>query len=101
MVIRTKGFPRWHSGKESACQKKKKKNLPVDAGDTEMQVQSPNREGRLEKEMATHDRILAWEIPWIEGLSGLQSTKSQSWTRFSKTECMHAPTHTHTHTRTK
>ena len=76
--------------------KKKKKNLPVDAGDTEMQVQSPNREGRLEKEMATHYRILAWEIPWIEGLSGLQSTKSQSWTRFSKTECMHAPTHTHT-----
>ena len=98
MVIRTKGFPRWHSGKESACQKKKK-NLPVDAGDTEMQVQSPNREGRLEKEMATHYRILAWEIPWIEGLSGLQSTKSQSWTRFSKTECMHAPTHTHTRTK--
>ena len=26
MVIRTKGFPRWHSGKESACPKKKKES---------------------------------------------------------------------------
>ena len=24
----------------------------------------------LEKEMATHSRILAWEIPWTEGLQG-------------------------------
>ena len=72
------------------------KNLPVDAGDTEMQVQSPNREDPLEKEMATRYSILAWEIPWTEGLGGLQSTKSQSWTRLSKTECTHAPTHTHT-----
>ena len=27
----------------------------------------------LEKEMATHSTILAWEIPWIEELGGLQS----------------------------
>jgi len=27
----------------------------------------------LEKEMATHSRILAWEIPWTEEPGGLQS----------------------------
>ena len=26
----------------------------------------------LEKEMATHSSILAWEIPWTEELDGLQ-----------------------------
>ena len=29
-------------------------------------VQSLCREDLLEKEMATHSRILAWEIPWTE-----------------------------------
>ena len=29
-------------------------------------VQSLGREDLLEKEMATHSRILAWEIPWME-----------------------------------
>ena len=28
----------------------------------------------MEKEMATHSRILAWKIPWTEELGGLQST---------------------------
>ena len=32
----------------------------------EMQVQSLGREDLLEKEMATHSNILAWEIPWTE-----------------------------------
>ena len=27
----------------------------------------------LEKEMATHSSILAWRIPWLEELGGLQS----------------------------
>ena len=27
----------------------------------------------MEKEMATHSRILAWEIPWTEDPGGLQS----------------------------
>ena len=27
--------------------------------------------------MATHSSILAWEIPWIEEPSGLQSMESQ------------------------
>ena len=29
-------------------------------------VQSLGRENPLEKEMATHSSILAWEIPWTE-----------------------------------
>ena len=35
-------------------------------------VQSLGREDILEKEMATHSSILAWKIPWIEELGGLQ-----------------------------
>ena len=31
----------------------------------------------LEKEMATHSSILAWRIPWMEELGGLQSMGSQ------------------------
>ena len=30
-----------------------------------------------EKEMATHSKILAWEIPWTEEPGGLQFTGSQ------------------------
>ena len=37
-----------------------------------MQVQSLGQEVPLEKEMATHSGILAWEIPWTEELGGLQ-----------------------------
>ena len=36
-------------------------------------VQSLGREDPLEKEMATHSSILAWEIPWKEEPGGLQS----------------------------
>ena len=50
------------------------KNLPASAGDTGLIPES----GRsLEKEMATHSSILAWEIPWAEELGGLQSMGSQ------------------------
>ena len=50
------------------------KNLPASAGDTGLIPES----GRsLEKEMATHSSILAWEIPWTEELGGLQSMGSQ------------------------
>ena len=34
-------------------------------------------EDPLEKEMATHSSILAWEIPWTEEPGGLQSMRSQ------------------------
>ena len=42
-----------------------------------MQVQSLGWEDLLEKEMATHSSILAWEIPWTEAPGGLQSMESQ------------------------
>ena len=46
------GLPRWLSGKEPACQMQ------------EMRVWSLGRGDTLEKEMAAHSSILAWEIPW-------------------------------------
>ena len=36
-------------------------------------VRSLDQEDPLEKEMATHSRILAWEIPWTEEPGWLQS----------------------------
>jgi len=43
----------------------------------ETQVQLLGREDPLEKEMATHSRILAWRIPWTEDPGGLQSMELQ------------------------
>ena len=43
----------------------------------EMWVQFPCWEDPLEKEAATPSSILAWEIPWMEELGGLQSMGSQ------------------------
>ena len=40
-------------------------------------VQSLGQEDSLEKEMASHPSILAWEIPWTEKPGGLQSMGSQ------------------------
>ena len=40
-------------------------------------VQSLVREDPLEKEMAIHSSTLAWEIPWMEELGGLQSVGLQ------------------------
>ena len=40
-------------------------------------VQSLNQEDPLEKEIATHSNILAWEIPWTEEPGGLQPMDSQ------------------------
>ena len=40
-------------------------------------VRSLGWEDPLEKEMATHFSILAWEIPWTEKPGVLQSTGSQ------------------------
>ena len=39
-------------------------------------VQSPGWEDSLEKEMATHSRILVWKIPWTKELDRLQSMGS-------------------------
>jgi len=40
-------------------------------------VPSLSQEDPVEKEMATHTSILAWEIPWTEELGRLQSLGSQ------------------------
>ena len=40
-------------------------------------IRSLGREDPLEKEMATHSRILAWRIPWTEEPAGLQAMGSQ------------------------
>ena len=41
-------------------------------------VRSLGWEDPLEKEMATHSSILAWEIPWTEEADGLLSMGSQN-----------------------
>ena len=43
----------------------------------ETQVQCLGQEDPLEKEIATHSSILAWEIPWTEEPGRLQSVWSQ------------------------
>ena len=43
------------------------KNLPANAGDVGL---IPSREDALEKGMATHSSILAWDIPWTEESGG-------------------------------
>ena len=51
------------------------KNVPAMQ---ETQVQSLGQEDSLEKGMATHSSILAWEIPWTEEPgTKLQSLESQ------------------------
>ena len=58
-------------GKESSCNSR-------DTGDA---GSIAGLEGPLEKEMATHSSILAWEIPWTEEPGGLQSRGLQkTWT---------------------
>ena len=42
------------------------KNLLTSAGDVRYPSLISGREDPLEKEMATHSNILAWEIPWTE-----------------------------------
>ena len=48
----------------------------------ETRVQFLGREDPLEKEMATHSSILAWEIPWAEKSDGLpfMGVPKESWT---------------------
>ena len=53
------------------------KNLPANAGDARVWVQSLGRQDPLEKGMATHSGILAWRIPWTEEPVRLQSIGSQ------------------------
>ena len=55
-LIKVWGLPWWFSGEESVCL---------------------GREDPLEKKMAMHSNILAWEIPWTEDPGRLQSMGSQ------------------------
>ena len=43
----------------------------------ETQVRFLGWEDPLEKEIATHSSVLAWDIPWTEEPGGLQSTGLQ------------------------
>ena len=56
------------------------KNLPAvqETGDGFLGQEDP-----LEKEMAIHSSILAWEIPWTEETGGLQSMGHKSQSRNS------------------
>ena len=58
------------------------KNPPASAADL---GSISSQEDPLEKEMATHSSILAWEIPSTEEHSKLQSIHrvTKSWTRLS------------------
>ena len=58
------GLPGWLSGKESAAKE-------------EMQVRALGWEDPLEKEMATHSSILAWETPRTKKPGELQAIGSQ------------------------
>ena len=53
------------------------KNLPANAGDARVWIQSLGQKDPLEKGMATHSGILAWRIPWTEEPVRLQSIASQ------------------------
>ena len=63
-TIYSRNFPDGSDGKASA----------YNAGD---QGSISGSEDLLEKEMATHSSILAWEIPWMEEPGELQSMGSQ------------------------
>ena len=56
------------------------KNPPANAGDSGL---IPGSGRSLEKEMATHSSILAWEIPGTEEPGGLQSMGSQGQAQLS------------------
>ena len=56
------------------------KNLPAMR---ESRVWSVGQDDPMEKEVAIHSSILAWEIPWTEEPGGLQSTGSWNQTQLS------------------
>ena len=53
------------------------KNPSANAGDARDTSSIPGLGRSLEKEMASHSSILAWEISWTEESSGLQSVGLQ------------------------
>ena len=65
------------------------KNLPAMQ---ETRIWYLDQEDPLEKEIATHSSILAWEIPWTEEPGGLQSMGTQrvrnDWSNLAHTDVM-------------
>ena len=49
----------------------KRRSSSSSSMEQETRIRSRGREDPLEKEMAAHSSILAWEIPWIEEFGGL------------------------------
>ena len=49
------------------------KNPPANTGDARDVGSVLGQEDPLQKEMATHSSILAWNIPWTEEHSGIPS----------------------------
>ena len=64
MLLLSKGFPSGSVVKDLLAMQ-------------EMQVQSLGWADPLEKEIATHPSILAWEIPWTGEPSGPQFMRAQ------------------------
>ena len=62
----------------------------------ETQVRSLGQEDSLQKEMAIHSRILAWEIQRTEEPGGLQSVRSQE---SDTTQWLNNQHHTITHSK--
>ena len=63
-----KGFPGGATGKEPACQFRRKKSHELDPWVQKIP---------LDEGMATHSSILAWKIPWTEEPGGLESMGPQ------------------------
>ena len=82
------GFPVGASGKESTCQCRRHKRGRFDPW--------IDQEDPLEKEMATHSRILAWNTPLMEEPGRLQSMGCKESGMIEQLS-MHTHTHTHTH----
>ena len=66
--------------RENSMEAQMVRNLPA-RKNQQTPVRSLGREDPLEKEMATHANIVAWEIPRTEEYGELQPRRSQkSWT---------------------
>ena len=65
LLDRFMGFPGGSDSKEPACNAKDPGSIL-------------GQKDPLEKEMATHSSIFAWEIPWTEEPGGLRSMGSQT-----------------------
>ena len=83
----THGLLWWLSSEERACQ----------AGDVHS---IPGQEDLLEKEMATHSIILAWEIYEQRSLAGKVHGITRVGHDLVTDQPTNIPTHTHTHTLT-